>query len=268
MAMFLRVKNRGPLERQGLDRSTPWWSLHLARYVFARPFVRSGRVLDVACGSGYGLGLLGEAGARPFGVDVSVAAAVEARAGSAGARVLVADGTRLPFPDRIFDAIVSFETIEHLQNRGRFVGELSRVLRDQGLLILSTPNAFHTRPLNGKPQNPFHFYEYTPEELKAELLSSFASAQLLGQSLDRRFRVPPFWDEQERLAHEGRRMAVLLWRALHKLPRPWGDLGSNLVWGHALVPEVGDYRFEERDLASAPVLVALCRNPIRRRVQR
>jgi SAM-dependent methyltransferase len=255
------------MEHQGLDPSTPWWSLHLARYVFTRPFVASGRVLDVACGSGYGLSVLRQAGARPFGVDVSMAAALEARGGDTEARVLVADGTRLPFPDRSFDAVVSFETIEHLQNRGGFVGELSRVLRDQGLLILSTPNAVHTRPVNGKPQNPFHCHEYTPEELRAELLSSFASAQILGQSLDCRFRVPPFWDEQERLAREGRRFAVLLWRALHKLPRPWGDFGSNLLWGHSLVPEVEDYRFEEADLVSAPVLVALCRNPIRSRIQ-
>jgi len=265
--MFFRVKNHGSMERQGLDSSTPWWSLHLARYAFARPFVASGRVLDVACGSGYGLSLLGQAGARPFGVDVSMAAALEARGCNLEARVLVADGTKLPFQDRSFDAIVSFETIEHLQNRGGFVRELSRVLRDEGLLILSTPNAIHTRPLNGKPQNPFHCYEYTPEELRAALLPCFASTHLLGQSLDRRFLVPPFWDEQERLAREGRRIAVLLWRALHKLPRPWGDLGSNLLWGHSLVPAVEDYRFEEADLASAPVLVAVGRNPIRSRVQ-
>jgi hypothetical protein len=125
----------------------------------------------------------------------------------------------------------------------------------------------HTRPVNGKPQNPFHCYEYTPEGLRAELLPCFASTRLFGQSLDRRFLVPPFWDEQERLARGGRRIAVLLWRALHKLPRPWGDLGSNLLWGHSLVPAVEDYRFEERDLASAPALIALGRSPIRSRVQ-
>ncbi len=255
------------MERQGLDRSTPWWSLHLARYEFARRFVASGRVLDLACGSGYGLSVLGQAGARPLGVDVSMAAALEARRCNLEARVLVANGTKLPFRDRSFDAVVSFETIEHLQNRGRFLGELSRVLRDQGLLILSTPNALHTRPVNGKPRNPFHCYEYTPEELRAELLPCFASAHLFGQSLDRRFLVPPFWDEQERLSREGRRFVVLLWRALHKLPRLWGDLGSNLLWGHSLVPAAEDYRFEEAGLASAPVLVALCRNPIRGRVQ-
>jgi SAM-dependent methyltransferase len=266
--MFLRDETHGPMERQRFDRSTPWWSVHASRYAFAQRFVASRRVLDVACGTGYGLGILRQAGARVIGIDVSTAAALEARGGDPETRVLVADGARLPFCDRSFEVIVSFETIEHLQNRERFLEELCRVLRDEGLLILSTPNANHTRPVNGKPRNPFHRFEYTPQELLAALHQGFASAYLLGQSLDRRFVVPPFWDEQERLAGEGRRASVLLWRALHKLPRPWGDLGSNLLWGHSLIPAVEDYRFEEANLPLAPVLVALCRNPIRSGIRR
>jgi SAM-dependent methyltransferase len=250
-------------ERQGLDPSTPWWGVHVARYAFARTFVESRRVLDVACGTGYGLALLHETRARVVGVDVALEAARAARAAHPEARVLAADGMKLPFADRSFEAVVSFETIEHLEDRGRFLAELARVLQDDGLLILSTPNANHTRPRNGKPRNPYHLHEYSDEELGRELRLRFGSVRVLGQYLDPAFGVPPFWDEQEKLAREGGRSAVLLWRALEKLPRSLGNLGSRALWGHRLVPEAGDYRFDESAAPSAPVLVALCRDPIR-----
>jgi SAM-dependent methyltransferase len=253
----------GVHERQALDPSTPWWSEHVARYAFARPFVASRQVLDVACGTGYGLDVLLRAEARVTGVDLALEAVRAAKCAHPEARALVADGTKLPFPDRRFDVVVSFETIEHLRHRDRFVAELARVLRDDGLLILSTPNAIHTKPVNGKPRNPYHVHEYTEEELRSELHLRFRSTSIFGQHLDPRFVVPPFWDEQEKLARGGRRSAVLLWRALEKLPRPIGDFGSRALWGHPLIPGEEDYRFDESSVAAAPVLLALCREPIR-----
>lgn len=258
------VAARGPLERQQLDRNTPWWGVHQARYRVAQRFVGSRRVLDIACGTGYGLGILADAGAEVVGVDVAMPALREARR-HVSKPVLMADGARLPFACGTFDAVVSLETIEHLEDRVGFVRELARVLRDDGLLLLSTPNALHTRPVNGKPRNPFHLFEYTPGELRAELGPHFAVTELLGQRLDPRFVVPPFWDEQEELARNGRRLSVLLWRALNKLPRTLGNAGSSALFGHSLIPSSDDYRFEEvSDATGAPVLLAICRSPVRR----
>jgi glycosyltransferase involved in cell wall biosynthesis/GT2 family glycosyltransferase/SAM-dependent methyltransferase len=269
----------GPAERQPLENENenenetagPWWTVHLARYLFARRRVAGGRTLDVACGTGYGLRLLREAGTDAVGVDLDRGAARIARGDRSEGEVtpvLVADGTRLPFRDESFDTVVSFETIEHVEDRARFVGELARVVADDGLLILSTPNANHTRPIDGRPANPFHVHEYEPEELRTELSAAFESLEILGQSLDSRFVVPPFSDEQARLVERGLRLRVLLWRVLAKLPPVVGNSISRLLWKQELFPSADDYRFDASTLGSAPVLVALGRSPRRLRRQR
>jgi glycosyltransferase involved in cell wall biosynthesis/SAM-dependent methyltransferase len=261
----------GPAERQPLetesDNRSPWWTVHLARYLFARRHTGRGRVLDVACGTGYGLRLLREAGAQVVGVDLDREAVRLARQpdSECPSSVLVADGTTLPFTDESFDVVVSFETLEHVADRARFVSELSRVLRDDGLLILSTPNANHTRPVEGKPANPFHLHEYEPDELCVELATAFSTTEMLGQSLDPRFVVSPFWDEQAHLVERGLRLRVLVWRALEKLPRLLGNAACRLLWRHDLLPSAEDYRFDRSTVATAPVLVALGRGPVRRR---
>src|SRR5581483_3154364 len=93
---------------------------HVARYRFARERVR-GRILDVACGTGYGTAMLGA-----VGVDLSLDALRYARRHPAA--YVAADAARLPF-GRVFDAVVSFETIEHVADAGRFVSECARVLK-------------------------------------------------------------------------------------------------------------------------------------------
>ncbi len=253
----------GQRERQEVELDSPWWTVHLARYRFATRHAAGSRVLDVACGTGYGVVQLGSTARSVVGVDVDPGAAKTTRSLLVGSHttVIAGDGRRLPFTDRSFTLVVSFETIEHLEQRSRFVAELSRVLAPDGMVILSTPNANHTRPVNGKPRNPFHVHEYRPEELKSELERHFSTVTLLSQVLDPRFRISPFWDEQEQLAAAGHRGRVSLWRCLRRLPRPLADWASHLLWSHPLFPSEEDYRFDDRFIAAAPVLVALCRMP-------
>jgi SAM-dependent methyltransferase len=251
----------GPRERQALDPASPGWAVHVARYHLAASVAAAERVLDVACGTGYGLELLDRSARYVVGVDIDLQAAKTARARTRCARagVVVGDGSALPFEDASFPLVVSFETLEHLNERGKFLAELARVVTGDGLVLLSTPNANHTRPVNGRPKNPYHVHEYAPDELALELAAHFESTRLLGQSLDPRFRVPPFWDDQERVAAEGRRPSVQLWRLLLRLPRPLADGASRMLWNHPLLPRAEDYRFEERSLGTAEVLVAFCR---------
>jgi SAM-dependent methyltransferase len=237
--------------------------VHAARYLFAMPYVKGRRTLDIACGTGYGLGLLSSEVNYIVGVDLDLSAASKAKSEIEDKRgaVIVADGCHLPFPDGAFDVITTFETIEHLEKRTEFLAELKRVLSPEGLCILSTPNANHTEPVNGKPINPHHVYEYQPQELREELEQHFADVRLLGQVLDSRFRIPPFIDEQEKLTREGRmRGHILLWRVLNKLPFKGRDHLSRALWGQPFRPAETDYRFKEEVLETAPVLVALCRN--------
>jgi len=250
------VSRTGPA---GRDRS-PWWGVHASRYGFAGAYVADRSVLDIACGTGYGMALLRSRARGVVGVDADLDAVRAAARVEGGGPALVGDGTRLPFGDRAFDAVTSFETLEHLDDRERFLSELRRVLTPDGVCVLSTPNANYTEPVDGRPRNPFHVHEYTPEELEGALRRHFARVDMLGQELDPRFAISPFWDDQQRLSRRVPvQLKLLAWRVLNRLPRLMGDALARLVLGQPLVPGAQDYRFSPRNVAMAPVLVAVCR---------
>ena len=242
---------------------SPYWGHHVARYQFAAPYVAGSLVLDVACGTGFGLPVLQQKARLVVGSDIEFSAALKAQAETVNERatIVVSDGCKLPFDDGSFDAITSFETLEHLEDRNGFLRELRRVLAPEGLCIISTPNANHTRPVNGKPRNPFHVFEYNPAELLTELGQHFGQIELFGQVLNSRFVISPFIEDQERLPRTPRAQArLLIWRVINKMPANVRDRLSESVWGHPLYPGDTDYDFCPSTVEAAPVLVALCRN--------
>src|SRR5207249_9324746 len=98
------------------------------------------RVLDIACGEGYGSAALARAGAASVvGVDISAEACEHARR-KYGVDARVGRADRIPLPAGSIDVIVSFETIEHVERPESFLNECVRVLAPGGALILSTPN--------------------------------------------------------------------------------------------------------------------------------
>jgi SAM-dependent methyltransferase len=158
---------------------------HVARYRFARDRVR-GRVLDVACGTGYGTAML-----QAVGVDVSLDALRFARRYPAA--YVAADAIRLPF-GRIFDAVVSFETLEHLPDPERFVAECRRVLKPGGLFLVSTPNRELWSPRSPKPLQRHHVREFNRREF-LQVLRPF-NVQLFGQLVLTR-RGAALWEGKE-----------------------------------------------------------------------
>lgn len=243
--------------------ASPWWGVHAARYRFALAHIDGGRVLDVACGSGYGLRILKTRARLVVGIDVDAAVVRDVQketSAEPGRLLAVADAARLPFPARSFAAVTSFETLEHLRERRLFISELARVLKPDGVCILSTPNANHTRPQGGKPRNPHHVFEYTPSQLFGELRPHFSAIRLLGQTLDSRFPIPPFADEQALLPRETAVQArLLIWRVLNKLPVVLREAVSATLWRRPFFPGDSDYSFSESALNDAPVQVAICR---------
>ena len=241
-------------------RLSPYWGEHAARYVYAMPHVDGKAVLDIACGTGYGIGLMRSTARFAIGVDVDPEAVREAKKESHGsAAVLLGNGIGLPFDDETFDVITSFETLEHLHERREFLAELQRVLRVGGKLILSTPNADYTQPVNGKPSNPFHIHEYLPDELRSELSSYFTVEKFVGQRLDGGIRISPFWDAQRRLPRDLPTQARLFgWRAFNKIPFSVRESLSEKLWGKPFYPTESDYDFTAEPSDDAPVLVAVC----------
>jgi len=160
------------------------WYEHVHRYAFAREFVHGRRVLDAACGEGYGSALLAERAAAVTGVDLSAEAVAHAQrrytAGNLSFRV--ADGTALPFDDDAFDCVISFETLEHLREQQALLAEFRRVLAPGGFLLISTPDkAIYTdRQQN---DNAFHVAELYRNEFEDLLGAHFPVARLWGHKL-------------------------------------------------------------------------------------
>lgn len=179
---------------------------HWHRYAFARQFARGKRALDAACGEGYGAALLGTVAEAVVGVDIDAAAIAQAAARYAAAKhVRFVEGscTSLAFPASSFDVVVSFETIEHLEagDQPRMLAEFARVLRPDGVLIISSPNKrLYSDARNYV--NEFHRHELYREDLEKLLAASFAAQRWFHQ------RVAP-WSEIWAEAGGGRADALL-----------------------------------------------------------
>lgn len=143
---------------------------HLERYRFASQFVDGKRVLDIACGSGYGSRMLLDAGAECVtGVDISTSAVAYAldRFGHSG--VSYVQGRIDTFAsDEPYDMIVCYETIEHVSHYQRALVNLHSLLKDDGTLLISSPNRYITSPLavslRDRPSNPHHVQEFLLHE--------------------------------------------------------------------------------------------------------
>jgi SAM-dependent methyltransferase len=138
-------------------------SEHRARYHFGAQVVAGQEVLDASCGVGYGIEILSRAGASAVtGVDISAEAiaAAKDRFGEFATALEEADLRDLPFKDNSFDVVVSFETIEHVEEPREALAELDRVLRPGGILVISSPN-----PDGYIGGNEHHVHEFRPAEL-------------------------------------------------------------------------------------------------------
>lgn len=152
---------------------------HEERYLFAGQYVPGKEVLDVACGTGIGTHYLLRTGAaRCYGIDIDPRAVQYAKAAYEGCIFLTGDATEIALPDTSIDVIVSFETLEHLDDQERFFKECWRVLKPGGTFICSTPNK---RVYDWCGTNPFHVRELSPDEFAGLIGTYFERLSMFSQ---------------------------------------------------------------------------------------
>lgn len=157
---------------------------HFIRYIFARQFVKDKVVLDAACGEGYGSNILSIDSKEVYGIDISDEAIEEAnkKYNDKNIKYIKSDIAKMVFEDKKFDIVISFETIEHINEtlQERFLEEVKRVLKNDGILIISTPNKkVYSDKYNY--HNEFHEKEFYRDEFISFLQKYFVNVELCDQ---------------------------------------------------------------------------------------
>lgn len=235
--------------------------LHLVKYQFVLPFCRSKKVLELGCGSGYGSLYLAENGAKEIvAYDLNHAAINFAKENFARANIEFrqGDAQSLKLGDK-YDVVISFEIIEHLTQPLKLLELVKTSLKKGGVFILSTPNREYNLQDNGRPSNPYHVYEYLPEELKKILLKYFKSVQLYGVILDNQEIA-----KQERKMQDGWRWRIInllvnkRWvrRLMNYLP----EYPKRLISGEAGIHfKTGDFKVVKDRAGDSADFVAVCK---------
>jgi SAM-dependent methyltransferase len=239
-----------PLELTG-ERTLPdvpeenyWYRRHVAVYEWIAKRCSGLRVVDLACGEGYGSDLLAQRAAEVIGVDANPEAYEHARArygrpNLSFRRELVEDF------DEPVDAVVFLQTIEHIHEPDRLLSQIARIAP---VAYVSTPNRLTLAPPGAeKSDNPWHLREYDPSEYRMLLEPHFTRVEILGLYHARKLR-----------AHE---LAIRLgWDRVHpalKLTKPFYE---------RFIPAIraSDFSLRAGDLDRALDFVGVCEGAPRR----
>jgi 2-polyprenyl-3-methyl-5-hydroxy-6-metoxy-1,4-benzoquinol methylase len=166
-----------------------WFRRHLAVYEWIAARCIGLRVVDMACGEGYGSEVLSRGAASVVGVDANPEAFEHAR------RRYVRDNLRFERGmvetwSEECDAVVFLQTIEHVFDPGAVLEHFKAMLAPGGVVYVTTPNVLTLAPPGAeKSGNPWHLKEYRPEEFRALCAAHFGSVEVLGLFHARKLRV-------------------------------------------------------------------------------
>jgi 2-polyprenyl-3-methyl-5-hydroxy-6-metoxy-1,4-benzoquinol methylase len=159
-----------------------WYQRHLVVYEWIRARVGGLKVVDMACGEGYGTNVLAGAAASVVGVDANPEAHEHARLRYVGENIRFARDLVETF-DEPADAVVFLQTIEHVRNPDEVLERFKALVAGSAapVVIVSTPNVLTLAPAGAeKSGNPWHVMEYRPEEFRALCTAHFSSVELYG----------------------------------------------------------------------------------------
>jgi 2-polyprenyl-3-methyl-5-hydroxy-6-metoxy-1,4-benzoquinol methylase len=224
-----------------------WFRRHLAVYEWIAARVAGLRVIDMACGEGYGADVLAGSAASVVGVDANPEAHEHARLRYQRANLRFARDLVETFPEPA-DAVVFLQTIEHLQDPDAVLAHFRALVgeSDKGVVFISTPNVLTLAPKGAeRSDNPWHVHEYRSGEFEQLCRGRFGTVEMHGLFHARRLR-----------AHA---LALKLgWDALHprlRLTKPFYDRFTPAI-------AVSDFALRsatEADLDKALDFIAVCR---------
>jgi len=188
-------------------------ALHEAGYRIVRERIGSGRILDVGCGHGFESVRFLAPGRKVVGIDYSseAVAAALANYGSRGLSVAQMDALALGVRTGSFDGVCSSHLIEHFTDPEPHVAELARVVGDDGVVCILTPNK------TADFENPFHLHLFDRDDLQAMLRRHFGDVRL--QGLDTVEEVKAHFEARRKKAARLLKFDVLDLR--HRMPHSW-----------------------------------------------
>ena len=150
---------------------------HLHRYAIVVSLAAGKSVLDIASGEGYGSNLIAGVASSVTGVDISAEAIHKAKTKyeKKNLEFIIGSAAKIPVGDHLFDIVVSFETIEHHDKHEEMFAEIKRVLKPDGLLIMSSPDKLNYTDKRNF-HNPFHVKELYADEFKALVRKNFSNS--------------------------------------------------------------------------------------------
>jgi SAM-dependent methyltransferase len=221
-----------------------WYRRHLVVYEWIAARARGKRVVDMACGEGYGSNVLAGAAASVVGVDANPEAHEHARLRYVRSNLRFERDLVESFAEPC-DAVVFLQTIEHVQDAGAILEHFKSMLGPGGVAYISTPNLLTLAPPGAeKSDNPWHVHEYRAEEFRELCEAHFPRVEMLGLFHARKLR-----------AHE---LALKLgWDRAHKalrLTRPFYERFTPAI-------SSADFELRSGELDRALDFLAICHAP-------
>ncbi len=168
-----------------------WYRRHLVVYEWIAARVHGLRVLDMACGEGYGSDVLARSAASVVGIDANPQAHEHARLRYRRPNLRFERAPIEGYGDPgSCEAVVFLQTVEHVQDPGAVLRHLYDLLVPGGTAYISTPNVLTLAPRGSSHSgNPWHVREYRHEEFLAQCQSAFPSVEMLGLQHARKLRL-------------------------------------------------------------------------------
>lgn len=264
------------LRRLAVDRGERYYPVgsfneldatHTTNYIFAKQFIWGKVVLDVGCGFGFGCDYLARSrSGYVVGIDISNEAVRFAKTHYKASNLdfIVMDANHLGFRDSSFDIITSFEVIEHMYNTKNYLFEMRRVLKTDGVAIISTPNKNVSSPGLRKPILPFNVKEFNPEGLYSLLSQYFKEVSILGKRLsNEEIKM------KERELRRSWKFKIIVKLSQRDLIRALARLlplkiKQTLTGSRGFHLKPSDFEISAQSVEDALTLILICRTPTRR----